>query len=52
LIKAVTSMASVNGLRLGEITIIMINFIWAWVFVLLPLELEIVKSWNRLAEKL
>lgn len=52
LIRAVTSMASVNGLRMGDLTIIVINFIWAWVFVLLPLELEIVKSWNRLAEKL
>jgi len=51
LITAVTRMASVNGMAMGEVAVILINFVWAWVFVLLPLELEIVKSWNRMAER-
>lgn len=48
---AVKSMARINGMQLGDVTITLINIAWAWVFVLLPLEIETVKAWHRAAEE-
>ena len=49
--SAVQSMAQINGVAIGPLAVMMINIAWAWIFVLLPLEIETVKAWNRAAER-
>jgi hypothetical protein len=48
---AVQTMASINGVAIGGLAVVLINITWAWIFVLLPLEIETIKAWNRAAEK-
>ncbi|MEO1984293.1 MAG: hypothetical protein ABGZ24_27570, partial [Fuerstiella sp.] len=48
--SAVQSMARINGVAIGGVAVTLINVAWAWMFVLLPLEIETVKAWNRAAE--
>lgn len=48
---AVSSMARINGVEISRLAVMLINFAWAWIFVLLPLEIETVKAWNRAAER-
>ncbi len=48
---AVKSMARINGMQLGDVAVTLINVGWAWIFVLLPLELETIKAWHRSAEQ-
>lgn len=49
-ITAVVGMARVNGLQIAPIAVTLINIGWAWMFVLLPLEIEIVRAWKRKTE--
>lgn len=48
---AVKSMARINGMQLGDVAVTLINIAWAWIFVLLPLEIETIKAWHREAER-
>lgn len=40
-----------NGLGLSIFLGSLINLVWAWLFVLLPMEIEIVNRWNRLSRE-
>ena len=44
-------MARLNGISWSIFLGVMINFVWGWLFVLLPMEIEIVNRWNRLSRE-
>lgn len=49
---AVTSaVARSHNLRLGLLLGCCINLTWLWLFILLPIELQIVKRWNQLSQQ-
>lgn len=41
--------AALNGISWGIWLGVAVNFAWMWLFVLLPIEIEIVNRWNRLS---
>ncbi|MCA9085333.1 MAG: hypothetical protein KDA81_14820, partial [Planctomycetaceae bacterium] len=43
------SVAAVNGIPFHVWTGVAVNFVWLWLFVLLPIEIEIVRRWNTLS---
>lgn len=43
--------ASLNGLPWGIWLAVVVNLVWMWLFVLLPIEIEIVNRWNRLSRQ-
>ena len=51
LIRMSSAVARLNGIEIGGLVGPFINMVWGWLFVLFPLELEIVNSWNRTAAK-
>lgn len=49
--KIAQEAASINGIRWGIWAGVVVNFVWMWIFVLLPIEVEIVNRWNRLSRE-
>lgn len=45
------SAATLNGISWGVWLGILVNLMWMWLFVLLPIEIEIVNRWNRLSQQ-
>jgi hypothetical protein len=45
------SFARINGISWGMFLGALANLVWAWLFVLLPMEIEIVKRWHRLSRE-
>ena len=43
--------AALNGISIGIWMGVVVNFVWMWLFVLLPIEIEIVNRWNRLSRE-
>lgn len=43
--------AQLNGIQLGVWLGVVVNFVWMWIFVLLPIQIEIVNRWNRLSRE-
>lgn len=43
--------ATLNGITWGEWFGVAVNFVWLWLFVLLPIQIEIVNRWNRLSQE-
>lgn len=43
--------AALNGIHWGIWLGVVVNFVWMWLFVLLPIEIEIVNRWNRLSRE-
>jgi ABC-type transport system involved in multi-copper enzyme maturation permease subunit len=43
--------AAINGIPLYVWVGLAINFLWMWLFVLLPIELEIISRWNHLSRE-
>ena len=43
--------AALNGIPWGVWLGVLVNFAWMWLFVLLPIEIEIVNRWNRLSRE-
>lgn len=43
--------AALNGINWGLWLGVIVNFVWMWLFVLLPIEIEIVNRWNRLSRE-
>ncbi|MEZ6123332.1 MAG: hypothetical protein R3C49_09180 [Planctomycetaceae bacterium] len=43
--------AAVNGISVGVRIGVVINLFWLWLFVLLPIEVELVNRWNRLSQE-
>lgn len=43
--------AELNGIRWGIWLGVVVNFVWMWIFVLLPIQIEIVNRWNRLSRE-
>lgn len=41
--------AALNGISWGIWFAALVNLVWMWLFVLLPIEIEIVNRWNRLS---
>lgn len=41
--------AALNGISWGLWFGVVVNLVWMWLFVLLPIEIEIVNRWNRLS---
>lgn len=41
--------AALNGISWGVWFGVLVNLVWMWLFVLLPIEIEIVNRWNRLS---
>ena len=44
-------MARLNGISWSIFLGVIINFVWGWLFVLLPMEIEIINRWNRLSRE-
>ncbi len=45
------SAAALNGIPWGVWLGVIVNLLWMWLFVLLPIEIEIVNRWNRLSQQ-
>jgi len=45
------SAAALNGISWGIWLGVVVNLMWMWLFVLLPIEIEIVNRWNRLSQQ-
>ncbi|MBL8815063.1 MAG: hypothetical protein JNL58_03455 [Planctomyces sp.] len=45
------SVARQHNIQVGLLLGGLINLLWVWVFILLPIELEIVKRWDRLGQE-
>ncbi|MFN8708780.1 MAG: hypothetical protein ACK50J_19035, partial [Planctomyces sp.] len=45
------AVARSHGLRIGVLLGAVVNLVWVWLFVLLPLEIEIARRWNQKAEE-
>ncbi len=45
------TVARSHGVNLGIFLGAVVNLLWAWTFVLLPMEVEIVSRWNRLSRE-
>ena len=43
--------AQLNGISWGNWFGVVVNFVWLWLFVLLPIQIEIVNRWNRLSQE-
>ena len=43
--------AQLNGIHWGVWLGVVVNFVWMWIFVLLPIQIEIVNRWNRLSRE-
>lgn len=43
--------AAINGIHWGLWLGVIVNFVWMWLFVLLPIQIEIVNRWNRLSRE-
>ncbi len=43
--------AQLNGIHWGIWLGVIVNLAWMWIFVLLPIEIEIVNRWNRLSRE-
>jgi len=43
--------AAINGIHIGIWLGVAVNFVWMWLFVLLPIEIEIVNRWNRISKE-
>ena len=43
--------AELNGIQFGIWLGIIVNFVWMWIFVLLPIQIEIINRWNRLSRQ-
>lgn len=43
--------ASLNGISWGNWFGVGVNFVWLWMFILLPIQIEIVNRWNRLSQE-
>lgn len=43
--------AELNGIQFGMWLGVAVNFVWMWIFVLLPIQIEIVNRWNRLSRE-
>ena len=41
--------AQLNGITWGDWFGVVVNFVWLWIFILLPIQMEIVNRWNRLS---
>ncbi|MCP4786045.1 MAG: hypothetical protein GY903_24180 [Fuerstiella sp.] len=44
-------MARLNGISWSIFLGAIVNFVWGWLFVLLPMEIEILNRWNRLSRE-
>jgi hypothetical protein len=44
-------MARLNGISWSIFLGVIVNFAWGWLFVLLPMEIEILNRWNRLSRE-
>lgn len=44
-------LARSHNLEIGLLLGAVLNMVWGWLFVLLPIELEIVNRWNRLSQR-
>lgn len=51
LFKIAEETAALNGIYWGVWAGVTINFVWMWIFILLPIEVEIVNRWNRLSRE-
>jgi hypothetical protein len=51
LFKIAEETAALNGIHWGVWAGVTINFVWMWIFILLPIEVEIVNRWNRLSRE-
>ena len=43
--------ARLNGISWGQWFGVIVNFVWLWLFILLPIQIEIVNRWNRLSRE-
>ena len=43
--------ARLNGITWGQWFGVIVNFVWLWLFILLPIQIEIVNRWNRLSRE-
>lgn len=43
--------AALNGISAGIWLAVAVNLVWMWLFILLPMEIEIVNRWNRLSRE-
>jgi hypothetical protein len=44
-------MARSHNLHIGLLLGTIVNLVWIWLFVLLPLELEIIRRWNLMSQQ-
>jgi len=51
LTKVTEETAALNGISWGIWFGVIVNLVWLWLFVLLPIEIEIVNRWNRLSRE-
>ncbi|MEZ6127439.1 MAG: hypothetical protein R3C59_01990 [Planctomycetaceae bacterium] len=51
LTKVTEEAAALNGISWGVWFGVIVNLVWLWLFVLLPIEIEIVNRWNRLSRE-
>ncbi len=49
LTKITQETAELNGISWGIWFGVLVNFVWMWIFVLLPIQVEVVNRWNRLS---
>jgi hypothetical protein len=45
-----SAVARSHNMQIGLLLGAVLNLVWGWLFLLLPMELEIVKRWNRLSQ--
>ena len=45
------AVARSHNIRIGLVMGSLLNLVWTWLFVLLPMEIEIVNRWNRLSQE-